>query len=90
MILNPLIIACLVGIAYGRTVGAFTPFVRNLFQLLSSGLLALALLSDGVQPEFGPSCSIPPGPGRRAHQLAFLPAGRFVMLRWLGCGRTLF
>ena len=47
LVANPLIIACLAGMAYGRLVGAFPVFVDNALGLMSSVTLPLALLSIG-------------------------------------------
>jgi malonate transporter and related proteins len=47
LVSNPLIIACLAGIAYARLVNAFPVFVDNTLRLMSSITLPLALLSIG-------------------------------------------
>lgn len=47
LIMNPLIIGSLAGIAYGQTAGAFPLFIDNTLQLASSVTLPLALLSIG-------------------------------------------
>lgn len=44
---NPLIIACLAGILFGRLVGAFPTFIDGTFKLATSVTLPLALLSIG-------------------------------------------
>ncbi len=44
---NPLIIACLAGIAYARTVGGFPAFLDDTFRLGAGPALPLALLSIG-------------------------------------------
>ncbi|GBC61298.1 transporter [Desulfonema ishimotonii] len=47
LISNPLIIACLAGIFYARTVNTFPVFINNGFRLITSVTLPLALLSIG-------------------------------------------
>ena len=47
LVSNPLIIACLAGIVYGRTIGQFPVFLDNTFRLMSLVTLPLALLSIG-------------------------------------------
>ena len=47
MISNPLIIACVSGVIYSRTVGFFPPFVENGLALMGGMTLPLALLSIG-------------------------------------------
>ncbi len=47
MMLNPLIIACVAGILYSRTVNFFPVFIDNTFRLISSLTLPLALFSIG-------------------------------------------
>ena len=47
LLTNPLIIACLAGIAYWKMIGGFPVFVDNTFRLTSYVTLPLALLSIG-------------------------------------------
>ncbi len=47
LLLNPLILGCLAGIAYGRLTSGFPPFIDNTLRLASSVTLPLALLSIG-------------------------------------------
>ena len=47
MLANPLILACLAGIAYSHLDAPFPPFFENTFRLLSVAALPLALLSIG-------------------------------------------
>lgn len=47
LIVNPLILGCLAGVAYGQAVGGFPMFIDNTFRLASSVTLPLALLSIG-------------------------------------------
>jgi predicted permease len=47
LIVNPLILGCLAGIAYGQAVGGFPMFIDNTLRLASSVTLPLALLSIG-------------------------------------------
>ncbi len=47
MMLNPLIIACVAGILYSRTINFFPVFIDNTFRLISSLTLPLALFSIG-------------------------------------------
>jgi predicted permease len=47
LLINPLIIACLAGIAYWKLIGRFPVFVDNTFRLASFVTLPLALLSIG-------------------------------------------
>lgn len=47
LITNPLILACIVGIAYAHYIGTFPMFVENTLQLGASVTLPLALLSIG-------------------------------------------
>ena len=47
LISNPLIIGCLSGIIYSRTIGSFPVFLDNTFSLMSMITLPLALLSIG-------------------------------------------
>jgi hypothetical protein len=50
---NPLIIACLAGIAYWKWIGSFPVFIDNTFRLASFVTLPLALLSIGGALTFG-------------------------------------
>ncbi|MBT4265569.1 MAG: AEC family transporter [Deltaproteobacteria bacterium] len=47
LISNPLILSCIAGILYSRSVGSFPTAVVNTFQLMTSVTLPLALLSIG-------------------------------------------
>jgi hypothetical protein len=47
LVVNPLILGCLSGIVYSRTINVFPVFLDNTFRLLSSVTLPLALLSIG-------------------------------------------
>ena len=47
LISNPLILSCIAGILYARSVGSFPPALVNTFQLMTSVTLPLALLSIG-------------------------------------------
>ncbi|HSO18725.1 MAG TPA: AEC family transporter [Desulfosarcina sp.] len=47
LISNPLIIGCLAGMAYSRTIGSFPVFLDNTFRLAAMVALPLALLSIG-------------------------------------------
>ncbi len=47
LVTNPLIIACLAGIAYWKLIGGFPVFIDNTFRLASFVTLPLALLSIG-------------------------------------------
>ena len=47
LLVNPLIIGCLCGLAYARLIGGFPSYVSNSLQLLASTTLPLALLSIG-------------------------------------------
>jgi hypothetical protein len=47
MISNPLIIGCLLGILYSKTINTFPVFINNTFNLMSMITLPLALLSIG-------------------------------------------
>ena len=52
LITNPLIVSCLLGIAYGQSIGGFPDSFANLFQLLAAASLPLALLSIGQSLTF--------------------------------------
>lgn len=54
MVSNPLIVACLAGLAYARLVGWFPVSVDNTFRLISTAALPLALLSVGGTLTFAP------------------------------------
>lgn len=47
LVANPLIIGCVLGLAYGRLVGEYPVFIDNTLQLMSMVTLPLALLSVG-------------------------------------------
>jgi predicted permease len=47
LVSNPLIIACISGIVYGRFIGTFPPFIDNTLRLTASAALPMALLSIG-------------------------------------------
>ncbi len=47
LISNPLILSCIAGILYARSIGSFPPVLVNTFQLMTSVTLPLALLSIG-------------------------------------------
>jgi len=47
MVSNPLIIACVAGVIYSRTIGGFPPFIENGLGLMGGMTLPLALLSIG-------------------------------------------
>ncbi len=52
LISNPLILSCVAGILYSKSVGVFPIFLVNTFQLMSSVALPLALLSIGGELTF--------------------------------------
>ncbi len=52
LISNPLILSCIAGILYSRSIGTFPVFVVNTFQLMTSVALPLALLSIGGELTF--------------------------------------
>lgn len=47
LVTNPLILGCVAGLLYSRTVGVFPLFLENTFQLMTAVTLPLALLSIG-------------------------------------------
>lgn len=47
LVSNPLILACIAGIAYGRFAGTFPVFIDNALRLVTSAALPLALISIG-------------------------------------------
>jgi len=47
LVKNPLLLACLAGMVYSKTIGVFPAFIDNTFQLTSSITLPLALFSIG-------------------------------------------
>ncbi|MBU2550088.1 MAG: AEC family transporter [Proteobacteria bacterium] len=91
MIANPLILSCLLGMAYARLNVPFPPFVDNTFRLISTAALPLALLSVGnsltlnkLKHYLGPalaSCGL---------KLVFLPVLGYVLLRGFGVTGQLF
>lgn len=52
LISNPLILSCVAGILYSKSVGVFPVFVVNTLQLMTSVALPLALLSIGGELTF--------------------------------------
>lgn len=87
MLSNPLILACLGGVIYSRTIGFFPPFLDNGFALMAGMTLPLALLSIGAA--LNPT-------GIRDHwkqalagagfKLLALPLVGWGLMRWLGVG----
>ena len=53
LITNPLILACISGIAYANLVGSFPPYIEGVLQLCSYAALPLAMLSIGAALSLG-------------------------------------
>jgi malonate transporter len=91
LILNPLIIACALGIAYSRTMPPLPRFLENTLGLMASLALPLSLVSVGASLTLR---------GLRGHlrlafmgslfKLLFLPAVGYCMLRCLDLEKTSF
>ncbi len=91
IVVNPLILACVAGIAYARFVNFFPAFLNNTFQLLSYATLPLALFSIGgaltsgaLKGHFKVSFL------GSAIKLAVYPAIGFCFFRWFGIGGEAF
>jgi predicted permease len=85
MVSNPLIIACVVGLLYSRSVGAFPVFVNNALGLMAAITLPLALLSiggaltlTGLNDYWQPSLS------SALFKLVLLPLTGWSLFRWMG------
>jgi malonate transporter and related proteins len=85
LVSNPLILGCLAGIAYSKTIGSFPVFLDNTFALMSMITLPLALLSIGgvltfrsLKHYFRVSLLA------SFFKLLALPALGFFLLRYLG------
>ncbi len=80
---NPLILACLFGIAYANAFSRFPAFVDNTFRLITSAALPLALLSIGGALTFGSLRRyLTPALLASAIKLAVLPLVGYVLLRY--------
>jgi len=84
---NPLILACLAGLLYSRTVGAFPVFVDNLLGLAASVTLPLALLSIGGALSLAHvrGC-LPQALAAAGFKLVLLPLVGWGLLQWLEIG----
>ena len=85
MVSNPLIIACVAGLLYSRTVGGFPTFFNNTLGLMAAITLPLALLSiggaltfAGLRDYWGPSLA------GTFFKLVLLPSTGWGLFRWMG------
>jgi predicted permease len=85
MISNPLIIACVAGLLYSRTLGGFPTFFNNTLGLMAAITLPLALLSiggaltfAGLRDHWGPSLA------GTVFKLVLLPLTGWGLFRWMG------
>ena len=82
LISNPLILACLTGLAYSQTINRFAPFVDNTLRLMSLVTLPLALMSIGGALTFTNLRGyLKPSLIGAAIKLVILPLVGFSMLR---------
>ncbi len=83
LVTNPLILACLAGIAYGQTINQFPVFIDNTLKLASYVTLPLALLSIGGALTLG---SVKENLGlslvAAAFKLLLLPVIGYFFLKW--------
>jgi malonate transporter len=81
LVSNPLILGCLAGILYAHTIHFFPPFVDNLFQLISSLTLPLALISIGGNLTFSAlGAYLKPSLVAAVIKLGLLPAAGYLLL----------
>jgi len=85
VIANPLILACLGGVLYSRTIGTFPAFIDNGLGLMAGMTLPLALLSvggaldlSGIRDNWELSLV------SAGFKLAVLPIIGWMMFRWMG------
>jgi hypothetical protein len=82
MLVNPLIIACLAGMAYALLGPPFPTFFENTFRLLAAAALPLALLSIGQSLTFARVRSrLRPVLAASAVKLAFMPLVGYLILK---------
>jgi malonate transporter and related proteins len=82
LVANPLIIGCLIGLAYGRLIGSFPVFIDNSLRLMSMVTLPLALLSVGGSLSYkGLQRHLPLSLLAAALKLVVLPISGFVIFK---------
>jgi predicted permease len=88
---NPLILACLAGLAYAQTLNRFAPFVDNTLRLMSLVTLPLALMSIGGALTFaGLRGYLRPSLAGAAVKLGVLPLVGYGLLRHFEVTGTAF
>jgi len=85
MLSNPLIIACVLGVIYSRTIGAFPAFLESGLALMGGMTLPLALLSIGgdLNPA-GIRDNLELALVSTGFKLLVLPLIGWVLLHWMG------
>jgi len=87
MISNPLILACLSGLIYSRTVGTFPTFVHNSLALMAGMTLPMALLSiGGALNPTGIRDNWKLALVSACFKLVALPLVGWMLLRWMDIG----
>jgi len=87
MISNPLILACLSGLIYSRTVGGFPTFVHNSLALMAGITLPMALLSvGGALNPTGMRENWKLSLVSTGFKLMALPLIGWMLLRWMSVG----
>ena len=91
LVSNPLIIACLAGLFYSRTLGTFPPFVDNALRLSASIALPMALLSIGAALNLDKlGGHLRPSLLAATFKLVLTPLAGYFVLNWLGVAGTAF